>query len=179
MALCKVSVHHKEHQLIVFCCWGKVKRLRFFCGTVSGQLLYFLDYQVKKQQVITLQLLIPCTPVEHNKKNSWKYEKILTLKAPSRHFQIFLFFRKKNKFWHFMWIDCHATIHMQCQDLFHWKRKKKIECRLPQILLGTLRANSHVICCLGMIYCWATELKTKNLPDLHGRRTIYSNNLFV
>ena len=33
------------------------------------------------------------------------------------------------------------TIHMKSQDLFSLKNKKKLECRLLQILLGALRVN--------------------------------------
>ena len=35
-------------------------------------------------------------------------------------------------------------IHMKCQDLFSLK-KKKIECHLLQILLGTLRVKLHLV----------------------------------
>ena len=74
----------------------------------------------------------------------------LTLKAPipTAADDIFLFilfyFSEKTS----LDISCDLSawqmIHMKCQDLFSLKnRKNKLECRLLQILLGTLRVKSY------------------------------------
>ena len=55
-----------------------------------------------------------------------------------------LLFSDENKSWYFMWIVCKQTIHTKYQDLFSLKNKKKkkiLECRLLQILLGSLKVN--------------------------------------
>ena len=68
----------------------------------------------------------------------------LTLKVPittaaDDNFFFFFYFSEKTS----LEISCESsawqTIHMKCQDLFSLKnKKKKIECHLLQILLGTL-----------------------------------------
>ena len=58
-------------------------------------------------------------------------------------FFFFLYFPEKTS----LDISCESSAwqmsHMKCQDLFSLKKKKKenLECRLLQILLGTLRVN--------------------------------------
>ena len=66
----------------------------------------------------------------------------LTLKAPiTTAFFFFFYFSEKTS----LEVSCESsawqTIHMKCQDLFSLKNIKKIECRLLQILLGTLRVK--------------------------------------
>ena len=77
----------------------------------------------------------------------------LTLKAPittaaDDNFVLFFFyFSEKTS----LDISCESSawqmIHMKCQDLFSLKKKKKkkIECRLLQILHGTLRFNTFCL----------------------------------
>ena len=66
----------------------------------------------------------------------------ITAAADDNFFYFLIFFSEKTS----LDISCESSawlmIHMKCQDFFFLKNKKKIECRLLQILLGALRVNS-------------------------------------
>ena len=59
----------------------------------------------------------------------------------SKIFILFFLFVRENKSWYFMWIK--QMIHMECQDLFSLKDKKKSKLSVAAVVIGTLRVKIY------------------------------------
>ena len=73
--------------------------------------------------------------IGHGAGGHWASSKV-------RRFSCFLLFLKETKFLILFELFANCTTHVKCHDFFSLKKKKKkMECYLLQILLGTLRAK--------------------------------------